>query len=1052
MKISKLLGFASLTISLGLLGCGEIETPVEPTPDPTPEEVKSEITIDAVIITNGLSFTSAKGEKSISFTTNEDWNLNIATTPSGDTWCTASTTSGGKGNANVKFSVTENTSYDDRSVSVTIKSGTASKTFTITQKHADALLLTTNKYELSPEGGAIEIEVKANIDYEMEIAENAKDWITETKTRALTTYKHTLTIATNEEVEKREGEIYFKSGDKVETVKIYQEGAEAIIVLSQKEYTVSDTGETISVDIRSNIEYSVQMPDVDWITDEPNTRGMSSHTLRYTISPNEGYDSRTAEIIFYDNNSDLKEIVKIVQMQKDAIIIAQNEYTIEAKGGNLEFDINTNVDFEVTCSVNWLRQNIATRGLVSKPLSFTIDENTSGEDREGLIVISYGELTQEIKVFQKKNIVFHIPQTEFYFTRNEVIFELEIQSTGEYTIKMPDVDWMSLASGNWCHVYENETDETREAEIVVTHKETNQVVKVKVVQGGLNGIIIAHKTYDVKSEGETIEVNLSTNKEYEIIMPDVDWISQVSSQSSEENTLYFKIDENNAYSNRSTTIIFEQTDSDLRESITINQSGHNQLILSEAGTLKEIIGDDFLNVQLLTIIGPINGDDIYCLRKMLGAKNFNEANRGKLTTLDLSQATIVEGGEWYYEDYLSTHYYTSNDEIGDYMFYDCVNLQKIILPTNIAKVGKHAFENCESLAYFELPHNVTAIDTRTFSGCKALSSFVISDNVTTIGMEAFKGCASLSSVTIGKGITTIASEAFYGCNAIESVYITDLSAWCKIVFADEYDNPLSKAGTLYLNGKLLTDLVIPKDITEIKDYTFYGCKSITNVTIGENITSIGNYVFCGCSSLSSLTINANITSWGYGAFKDCVTLNSVTLSEDATMIGGYAFQNCTSLTAIPSGKNITTIETHAFDNCDGLVSINIPDNVTTLGSSSFNSCGNLASVVIGDGVTVIEASTFMSCYSLTSVTVGKRINKISPYAFHYCNKHLKFYCNASTPPKLESNPGVGETIYPFDETSKYYEYHRVLYVPERCSSAYQSAGWGMHFEEIIEMN
>ena len=641
-------------------------------------------------------------------------------------------------------------------------------------------------------------------------------------------------------------------------IKIYQEGAEAIIVLSQKEYIVSDTGETISVDIRSNIEYSVQMPDVDWITDEPNTRGMSSHTLRYTISPNEEYDTRTAEIVFYDNNSDLKEIVKIVQMQKDAIIIAQNEYTIEAKGGNLEFDINTNVDFEVTCSVNWLRQNIATRGLVSKPLSFTIDENTSGEDREGLIVISYGELTQEIKVFQKKNIVFHIPQTEFYFTRNEVIFKLEIQSTGKYTIKMPDVDWMSLASDNWCHVYENETDETREAEIVVTHKETNQVVKVKVVQGGLNGIIIAHKTYDVKSEGETIEVNLSTNKEYEIIMSDVDWISQVSSQSSEENTLYFKIDENNAYSNRSTTIIFEQTDSDLRESITINQSGHNQLILSEAGTLKEIIGDDFLNVQLLTIIGQINGDDIYCLRKMLGAKNFNEANRGKLTTLDLSQATIVEGGEWYYEDYLSTHYYISNDEIGDYMFYDCVNLQKIILPTNIAKVGKHAFENCESLAYFELPHNVTAIDTRTFSGCKALSSFVISDNVTTIGMEAFKGCTSLSSVTIGKSITTIASKAFYGCNAMESVYITDLSAWCKIVFADEYDNPLSKAGTLYLNGNVLTDLVIPKDITEIKDYTFYGCKSITNVTIGENITSIGNYVFCGCSSLSSLKISHNL--------------------------------------------------------------------------------------------------------------------------------------------------------------------------------------------------
>ena len=110
MKTPQLLGIALLAISLGLSGCGEIETPVEPTPDPKPEEIKSEITIDADIITNGLSFTSAKGEKSISFTTNEDWTLSIATTQNGDAWCSASTTSGAKGNANVKFSVTENTS------------------------------------------------------------------------------------------------------------------------------------------------------------------------------------------------------------------------------------------------------------------------------------------------------------------------------------------------------------------------------------------------------------------------------------------------------------------------------------------------------------------------------------------------------------------------------------------------------------------------------------------------------------------------------------------------------------------------------------------------------------------------------------------------------------------------------------------------------------------------------------------------------------------------------------------------------------------------------
>ena len=285
---------------------GESESPV----NPKPEEIKTEITIDSSIVTNGLSLGAKEGEQSVSFSTNSNWTLSIAATTGGSTWCKASVTSGSKGTANVKFTVSENTDYDDRSVSVTIKAGAASKTFTITQKGADALLVTTSKYEVAQEGSQIELEVKANIDYQMEISETAKSWITEASSRALTSHKHALNIAANEEVEKREGEIYFKSGDKVETIKVYQAGG-ALIILSQNEYTVSDAGEMIIVDIKSNIEFGVQLPDVDWITDEASSRGMSSHTLNYYIAPNKGYDSRSAEIVFFDKNSDLKDTLTV---------------------------------------------------------------------------------------------------------------------------------------------------------------------------------------------------------------------------------------------------------------------------------------------------------------------------------------------------------------------------------------------------------------------------------------------------------------------------------------------------------------------------------------------------------------------------------------------------------------------------------------------------------------------------------------------------------------------------------------------------------------------
>ena len=53
---------------------------------------------------------------------NDDWTLTIKETRSGTSWITPSATSGKKGSMTVTFTVTENMTYDDRSVTVTIPS------------------------------------------------------------------------------------------------------------------------------------------------------------------------------------------------------------------------------------------------------------------------------------------------------------------------------------------------------------------------------------------------------------------------------------------------------------------------------------------------------------------------------------------------------------------------------------------------------------------------------------------------------------------------------------------------------------------------------------------------------------------------------------------------------------------------------------------------------------------------------------------------------------------------------------------------------------------
>lgn len=197
-----------------------------PTPNPTPEPTKPEINLSDQISADGIILTTNKsGQQSVSFTCSDDWTLTIKETRSGTSWITPSATSGKKGSVTVTFTMTENTSYDDRSVTVTIQSSTASASFIITQTGIKELLLTKDKYELPQQGGSIEIEIKANVDYQLIISESAQDWIIEQRSRGLITSKHTFIIQPNENTNIREGEIYIKSQSKTEVVKIHQASA-----------------------------------------------------------------------------------------------------------------------------------------------------------------------------------------------------------------------------------------------------------------------------------------------------------------------------------------------------------------------------------------------------------------------------------------------------------------------------------------------------------------------------------------------------------------------------------------------------------------------------------------------------------------------------------------------------------------------------------------------------------------------------------------------------------------------------------------------------------
>ena len=817
-----LYSMAVLCLLIALSSCSDDDAPAEIIPNPDSE----------IYFTKSLDFTSDSGEAILSFTTNKDWSINVSQSGGDVSWCTVFPNKGKAGENQVLVKVIRNEGVDDRNVVLNLAAGDLTKSIVVTQKQKDAITLTTAKFEVDKNGGEIQVEVKANVTYEVVIPEQYQSWIREgsgsgqiimgdkghnqmhesaTRTDMDRTMRK-FYISKSEEYDKREGEIIFRSGELEEVLKVYQTGG-GILLLTKNEYTVSDKGEQITVELNSNFDFDVKMPQVDWITTTV-TRSVSSHTLYYTIAPNETYDKREAEIIYYDRN--------IVQVQKDAILLSQKEYDITAKGETIEISVETNVNYNIHIdeeNSQWIKlvQNVVTKSFKQDRLFFHIEENSEVKSRVGNIVFTSIESTladtiriiQEAKQIEEKHVKVYVEKAgtlkKLLNVEANLITHLEISGF----INGTDLRLIREMAG--IDYYGNPTlGQLRELDIAqaticsggTNYSQYGSSVNIdNIIPGGcfshtnLISIYLPFNTKKIEAQAFFFSEKLEN-----ISIPDdcrsIGWESfsacgLISVNIPRNVSFIDKLAFNRCYKLVSINVDSENRwyasiDGmlcDKKQETLIYYPAAGKKIINIPNTVKEIneyafydcIYQEKLNIPSETVTIP------YGIFKFLSGLSFID--------VDVNSACFTSIDGVLYDKSVSE-------------LIACPRLKdEITIPDGIQTISPFAFYSCQNLRVINMPNSITMLGEAGFWGCNSLTDINFSDNITFIDDNAFWECTSLTSMLLPKSIAGIGDNAFTGCTNLTKIYI------------NREEPPFIEKRTFYrTNGELV--IYVPKGCKE----------------------------------------------------------------------------------------------------------------------------------------------------------------------------------------------------------------------------------------------
>ena len=195
--------------------------------------------------------------------------------------------------------------------------------------------------------------------------------------------------------------------------------------------------------------------------------------------------------------------------------------------------------------------------------------------------------------------------------------------------------------------------------------------------------------------------------------------------------------------------------------------------------------------------------------------------------------------------------------IGNYAFYELINLQNISLSDTIKSLGNYSFASTK-ISQVTLPEHLETIGYYAFSSTN-LYNIEIPDTVTSIGNHVFDSCKQLTTAKLSSSLTAVPGGMFYN-SALSSITIP---------------YGVTQIGAYAFCRSQLTEIQIPDSVTNIEYHAFSACPYLTFAKLSSSLTAIQKQIFQEDSNLKTIIIYEGITAVEVNAFYKCNSLTEV---------------------------------------------------------------------------------------------------------------------------------------------------------------------------------